>query len=36
VSRTKEEFAGWTVGTLVVGGVIGLGVNAATGAIECF
>lgn len=29
-----SNFQGWTVGNLLLGGIIGLGVDAATGAIN--
>jgi membrane-associated protease RseP (regulator of RpoE activity) len=34
VASIPSGFEGWTVGNLVIGGVIGLGVDAATGAIN--
>jgi len=34
VSTIPSNFEGWTVGNLLLGGVIGLGVDAATGAIN--
>lgn len=34
VAVIPSNFEGWTVGNLVFGGVIGLGVDAATGAIN--
>ncbi|MBV9758748.1 MAG: hypothetical protein JO047_17020 [Alphaproteobacteria bacterium] len=29
-----SNFAGWTVGNLILGGIVGVGVDAATGAIN--
>ena len=34
VASIPSNFEGWTVGNLVFGGLIGLGVDAATGAIN--
>jgi len=34
VATIPSNFQGWTVGNLLLGGVIGLGVDAATGAIN--
>jgi len=34
VASIPSEFEGWTVGNIVFGGLIGLGVDAATGAIN--
>lgn len=34
VSNIPSNFQGWTVGNILLGGVIGLGVDAATGAIN--
>jgi hypothetical protein len=34
VAVIPSNFEGWTVGNLVFGGIIGLGVDAATGAIN--
>jgi hypothetical protein len=34
VASIPSDFDGWTVGNLVAGGVIGFGVDAATGAIN--
>lgn len=31
---TDSNFAGWTMGNLIFGGVIGVGVDAATGALN--
>lgn len=33
-SIIPSEFEGWTVGNVLIGGIIGLGVDAATGAIN--
>jgi len=33
-SVIPSEFEGWTVGNLLIGGIIGIGVDAATGAIN--
>jgi hypothetical protein len=33
-SSIPSNFEGWTVGNIILGGVIGLGVDAATGAIN--
>ena len=34
IATIPSNFEGWTVGNIVLGGVIGLGVDAATGAIN--
>ncbi len=34
VATIPSNFEGWTVGNLVLGGIIGVGVDAATGAIN--
>jgi hypothetical protein len=34
VATIPSNFQGWTVGNIILGGVIGLGVDAATGAIN--
>lgn len=34
VASIPSNFEGWTVGNILIGGVIGLGVDAATGAIN--
>lgn len=34
VAMIPSNFAGWTLGNLLLGGVIGVGVDAATGAIN--
>ena len=34
ISLIPSGFQGWTVGNIVFGGIIGLGVDAATGAIN--
>jgi hypothetical protein len=34
VATIPSDFEGWTLGNLILGGVIGLGVDAATGAIN--
>ena len=34
VSTIPSDFQGWTLGNLLLGGIIGLGVDAATGAMN--
>jgi uncharacterized protein YceK len=34
VATIPSDFQGWTLGNILIGGVIGLGVDAATGAIN--
>ncbi len=34
VATIPSDFQGWTLGNLLIGGVIGLGVDAATGAMN--
>lgn len=34
IATIPSDFQGWTLGNLILGGVIGLGVDAATGAIN--
>jgi hypothetical protein len=34
IATIPSNFQGWTLGNLILGGVIGLGVDAATGAIN--
>lgn len=34
VATIPSDFEGWTLGNLILGGVIGVGVDAATGAIN--
>lgn len=33
-ARIPSDFAGWTLGNLLIGGVIGIGVDAGTGAMN--